>query len=856
MDPHQFQAAMEPDPGLSDSSSSSNGPARPRGVKRSQAASTAGGSEVFPISIEYSKPCECCLCSAKSTDPNPLVQEPHEAEGFLPYRPWAKHRKLREHSVRVPEGKCCLPCFNVFRLLGKHRRYKTYAEYYKHISQKQNQHEHKDFLAAVKQWLKQHHDNPDKFKLQDKEELLKTQRELVISKKQGGKLTGPKKQFVLSTHWDSKRHGEWDPTKEVDHLIGGVMKKGVWRTVGQEGVYDFEAYEDTGVEERVIEDDGQQAIFADEAFQAKKQAALQTLQQQAKERDAASVKASESDMTLADLVQVVRSQSSAAASSAEVPAAAGAAGAEGKDTDSVEENSAWSSTSSEEEDTAAGLELLQSSGVKGASKETPGESSAKPAKAKAKAKAKEAPKQPSTASALPRQEKKGHASGIAKTPKATQASSLAPTSVPESNGMLSLDGRANRTLKTLEAAVSDAKQKLAEVSFDDKPQSTTQMKEFRLEVAQRISTCNTVARKAKDTVTRVGKSNNRDSFEKQLDTLQDLGNLAQASAKLLSNVIAPTLDPDAYISAHDAVSAGGVQLGPLYWLKLVVAQSQKEFLYGKYSGFCQAFALPSEPMKQLAALLGTEEAAKESALEVEHRMLACLRAIPASELALLAPGKAVPELGGEVPRMGECLDLADAIAKACDKDGQNFMARELADSVKTVRCLLGQDHVGMLVEEVKALTGLEKDKLDAAPALQKFFLQHDTGKAFLSVAQLRVEQGDNERIFEEKVEVLQKAVSHLAAWPKQSPPEAESGILAVQERIEPAVEALDAAKQTTFFQESKKKKRDQISSRLLVDLERLERQVSERSVDLVRIVCKDNMESHLTFGCNGCLDLA
>ena len=237
-------------------------------------------------------------------------------------------------------------------------------------------------------------------------------------------------------------------------------------------------------------------------------------------------------------------------------------------------------------------------------------------------------------------------------------------------------------------------------------------------------------------------------------------------------------------------------------------------------------------------------------------MLACLRAIPASELALLAPGKAVPELGGEVPRMGECLDLADAIAKACDKDGQNFMARELADSVKTVRCLLGQDHVGMLVEEVKALTGLEKDKLDAAPALQKFFLQHDTGKAFLSVAQLRVEQGDNERIFEEKVEVLQKAVSHLAAWPKQSPPEAESGILAVQERIEPAVEALDAAKQTTFFQESKKKKRDQISSRLLVDLERLERQVSERSVDLVRIVCKDNMESHLTFGCNGCLDLA
>ena len=46
---------MEPDPlPLSDSSSSSNEPARARRVKKRQAASTAGGSEVFPISIKYS----------------------------------------------------------------------------------------------------------------------------------------------------------------------------------------------------------------------------------------------------------------------------------------------------------------------------------------------------------------------------------------------------------------------------------------------------------------------------------------------------------------------------------------------------------------------------------------------------------------------------------------------------------------------------------------------------------------------------------------------------------------------------------------------------------------------------------
>jgi hypothetical protein len=47
--------------------------------------------------------------------------------------------------------------------------------------------------------------------------------------------------------------------------------------------------------------------------------------------------------------------------------------------------------------------------------------------------------------------------------------------------MLSLDGRASRTLKTLEAAIPQAKEKINEVAFNDLPQSATQMKAFRAE---------------------------------------------------------------------------------------------------------------------------------------------------------------------------------------------------------------------------------------------------------------------------------------------------------------------------------------------------------------------------------------
>ena len=101
-----------------------------------------------------------------------------------------------------------------------------------------------------------------------------------------------------------------------------------------------------------------------------------------------------------------------------------------------------------------------------------------------------------------------------------------------------------------------------------------------------MAVLNSAAKKAKETLTRVGKSNNKDSFQ-----VQSLAALASAGSKLLAQVSAPTLAADAYISAHEEVASNGGKLGPLYWLKLVVANGQKELLYGKYSGFCEAFVL-------------------------------------------------------------------------------------------------------------------------------------------------------------------------------------------------------------------------------------------------------------------------
>lgn len=147
--------------------------------------------------------------------------------------------------------------------------------------------------------------------------------------------------------------------------------------------------------------------------------------------------------------------------------------------------------------------------------------------------------------------------------------------------------------------------------------------------------------------------------------------------------------------------------------------------------------------------------------------------------------------------MIECLDLAGAIEDACGKDG--FMASELAVADCTVACLLGQEDVATLCQQVEALQDTANKDLDSIPALQRFFLQHDTGKAFFSIAQLRVEQGDKERVFQEKLATLRKTMSHLTAWPKQSPPDAESAVMAVEKRVVPAVDALAEVKKATFF---------------------------------------------------------
>ena len=74
----------------------------------------------MPVKLSYShsKPCTCCMCNARSIDAAPFDYPDPETGGC---RPWTKYRKISlpdQEEVKVPEGRICLPCYNVFRSLG------------------------------------------------------------------------------------------------------------------------------------------------------------------------------------------------------------------------------------------------------------------------------------------------------------------------------------------------------------------------------------------------------------------------------------------------------------------------------------------------------------------------------------------------------------------------------------------------------------------------------------------------------------------------------------------------------------------------------------------------------------------
>lgn len=178
-------------------------------------------------------------------------------------------------------------------------------DYYKHVSKKANQNDHRGFLASRKAWVRQHNEGgPTRKRLQSKKELQEALKQMQMTRSTGGKFIAPKKQFVTQEAWDSQQYGDYDSTKEVIERLWGRDVKGIWIHAGKKGVYDYEEYQDSALQESELVHDSRTGL--DEGLARKRKAALEQINQGSLQRDKMAVESKGSELSLEGVLDALR----------------------------------------------------------------------------------------------------------------------------------------------------------------------------------------------------------------------------------------------------------------------------------------------------------------------------------------------------------------------------------------------------------------------------------------------------------------------------------------------------------------------------------------------------------------------
>ena len=85
------------------------------------------------------------------------------------------------------------------------------------------------FLEALKEWVRQHKENPNRVKLKNKKSLMEVQKQWTTARTQRGEFQAPEMTFVLVEDWYEKEDGKYDPSKVVDEFVQEELGKGFGR---------------------------------------------------------------------------------------------------------------------------------------------------------------------------------------------------------------------------------------------------------------------------------------------------------------------------------------------------------------------------------------------------------------------------------------------------------------------------------------------------------------------------------------------------------------------------------------------------------------------------------------------------
>ena len=669
-------------------------------------------------------------------------------------------------------------------------------EYYKHVSQRANTQEHKGFLQARKAWVSQHDQGgPDRKRLLSKKELQEAHKTMDLVSATGGRFVAPKKQFVTKDGWLQEEHGEWDPSKVVKESLFGKEQEGIWINKGAKGVFDWEEFQETKVEERERVHNSKDAPFSEEALARKRSAVMAEFCDASQARDKAAVEGTSigNDAMLALIRKATgqvptstpATQQEGATASGEVAAkdSSGSSSDEGAESD-AEPTSFFAASAAKAKAAATAKASAAKAAAKagaGAQASTSGAGGTAPKSTAASAAPKVAPKRRGD---VDPSGKPGH--GSAKAQRCGE----------DAAGTLLADGRAQRSLKNLQESTAAWRIELAKVKVDDEPPAADAASQaaFKQDLIARQAPLKVLTRSTRDYLKRLEKSTNKDLLEAELEKLRRLDAAAHALLQLFQTVCTSLASPDSLVSACTAASdhAGfyaGQALGPCFLLKCALAKAAQHCLYGNYESYCSMLLKTDPDMQKLAGSMGEEKLKATLVSEVEGRVLLTLRAVKPEDVEALAGGQ------GDVERISDSESLCQAVVKFSAQRPREFLACDLGEACKLAASLLNQDDIAATQEAHEKVQALQADAKELSElgtgALLVFFAQYSVGQALCDLASSRVTSGEQEAAAAKALTALQNAVEQLQGRAPNWEDGAVLGVRLVTEHLAPVQKLLD-----------------------------------------------------------------
>ena len=720
-------------------------------------------------------------------------------------------------------------------------------KYFEFVSVKANQKDHRGFLTARKEWIKQHNEGgPDRKRLKSKKELLEARKQLEVTKQTGGRFTCPKKQFVSVEAWNPKKHGEFDQSKVVTENIMGQDVRGCWIAKGQKGVYDFEEYQDSAVQEKeIVHDSREDGPFAEIALARKRKAVMDQVAEGSHARDKVAVEGAGPELSLEQLLALATN---------------GQVSEEAKESQ-VEKEKADASDSSSSSGTGSSEEEAEPLAMFGPTKKEQAQGKAKAA-ASNKSKSAAASSAP-TAPQKSRVEMPPPGSSVQTQSKAKAKETAQKTKSSESvdsAATLLADGRAQRALKNLQDKVVEWTSALANISFEDEPPAPDAQSQmaFKALCVKRVADLKNVQRLAKDYYKRMDKSTNKEAFADELSKLQGIEDASSAFGAMLTQAPTSVASPEYFSKAFEAAKPllgkyTSQSMGTCFELKYAMAKASLHCLYGSFTKFCEGFLMGSPAMSNLHATMGKEKLEHFVVAEVESRILLMLRAIKTEDVAALAIGQVA-----DIPNINEALNVCQAVAQHAETHGLDFLAVSLKGDCNLAQGLLGVldlDVVAKSVAKCKELqaTFQEEKALADSGAVCAFFLEHAIGKSLFDLASGRVHSGEKESKASVAFKELDERLAQVKS--KHTTKGAVLGAKLVTEELAPLQDMIQlcatcvSSLQVVKGQESSNKKAAKgLYDRYQAKLAASKSSFSQLAQELLLSDLRANMSEHLRFG--------